>query len=205
MAHIRSALPPLLLSGVLALSACGTQSADAPALDSRARALGIEPAMVYVTDVPGYSVALQSVGVIGDHGFGASYTGPDGGTIELRVDERAYAGPVGCEDSAGKAGTDQATCEQEGNHWYRATGTSHSYVLEDADRVIRLSADTGTVSRDVLRQAADHVHRASGGEAADVLPSEDGGGQDQPQRGDLPTTGDGAPRDPAGLFAGTSG
>lgn len=205
MAHTRSALQPLLLSALLALSACGTQSANGAALESRARSLGIEPAMVYVTDVPGYRVALQSVGVIGDHGFGVSYSGPEGGTIELRVDERAFSGPDGCAEDTGGTGTDQATCEQEGNHWYRATSTSHSYVLEDAGRVIRLSADPGTVGRDVLRQAAEHVHRASDAESARVLPSEDGGGRGRPERGDLPANGDGAARDPAGLFAGTSG
>ncbi|MFB7286787.1 hypothetical protein [Actinacidiphila glaucinigra] len=205
MVHTRSALQPLLLSALMALSACGTQSANGAALESRARSLGIAPAMVYVTDVPDYSVALQSVGVIGDHGFGVSYSGPEGGTIELRVDERVFSGPVGCAEDAGAAGTGQATCEQEGNHWYRATSTSHSYVLEDAGSVIRLSADPGTVSRDVLRQAAEHVHRASAEEATRVLPSEDRDGQGQPERGDLPANGDGAPRDPAGLFAGTSG
>ncbi|MEU1623110.1 hypothetical protein ABZ479_38200 [Streptomyces sp. NPDC005722] len=205
MAHIRSALQPLVLSALMALTACGTQSADGAALESRARSLGIEPAMVYVTDVPGYSVALQSVGVIGDHGFGASYSGPEGGTIELRVDERAFSGPVSCTEDTEPAGTSEATCEQEGNHWYRATSTSHSYVLEDAGRVIRLSADPATVGRDVLRQAAEHVHQASAEESARVLPSEDRGGQGRPERGDLPANGDGAPQDPAGLFAGTSG
>lgn len=204
MAHTRSALQPLLLSALMALTACGTQSANGAALESKARSLGIEPAMVYVTDVPGYSVALQSVGVIGDHGFGVSYSGPEGGTIELRADERAFSDPVGCTGDT-DAGTGQVTCEQEGNHWYRATGSSHSYVLEDADRVIRLSADPATVDRDVLRQAAEHVHQASTEESARVLPSESRGGQGLPERGDLPANGDGAPRDPAGLFAGTSG
>ncbi|MFG2306245.1 hypothetical protein [Actinacidiphila glaucinigra] len=205
MAHTRSALQPLLLSALMALTACGTQSANGAALESKARSLGIEPAMVYVTDVPGYSVALQSVGVIGDHGFGVSYSGPNGGTIELRVDERAFSGPVGCTEATNATRTGQVTCEQEGNHWYRATGTSHSYVLEDADLVIRLSADPGTVDRDVLRQAAEHVHQASAEESARVLPSESRGGQGLPERGDLPANGDGAPQDPAGLFAGTSG
>ncbi|MFD8863338.1 hypothetical protein ACFV1F_02830 [Streptomyces sp. NPDC059590] len=203
----RRTLPLLLLPLAVTLSACGEGSVDRSELESRARALGTEPEMVYVTDVPGYTLASQSVGVIGDHGFGGAYTKPGGGTIELRVDEAGNA-PVDCAKSGpDQAGGEKRTCERDGESWYRASKSAHEYAREDGGRVIRLSADRESVTRDTLRRAAKSVHQADDGELAEVLPEDagDGGGQGGTERGDLPKTGDGAPQDPAGMTEGTSG
>lgn len=180
---------------------------DRSELESRARALGTEPEMVYVTDVPGYTLASQSVSVIGDHGFGGAYTKPGGGTIELRVDERR-TDPGDCAKSGlDQAGGEKQTCERDGESWYRASKSVHEYVREDGGRVIRLRADRESVTRDTLRKAAEGVHQADDGELAEVLPegAGDSGGQVGTERGDLPKTGDGAPQDPAGMTEGTSG
>ncbi|MEU5641308.1 hypothetical protein [Streptomyces milbemycinicus] len=205
--QLRRALPLLLLPLALALSACGEESVDQSELESRARALGTEPEMVYVTDVPGYALAPQSVGVIGDHGFGGSYTKPGGGTIELRADERGPS-PVGCAESGpDQVGGEKQTCERDGESWYRASKSAHEYAREEDGRVIRLSADRESVTRDTLRQAAESLHQADDGELAEVLPKDagDGGGQVGTERGDLPRTGDGTPQDPAGMTEGTTG
>ncbi|WKX72142.1 hypothetical protein [Streptomyces sp. XD-27] len=195
MRHIGKLLPLLLLP--LALTACGTETSAAAAdgfdraeLEARARALGTELDMVYVTDIPGYKVAPQSVGVIGDHGFGSFYVDSGSGRIELRVDERRGA-PTG---------------ERDGESWYSAEGGTHEYVREDGGRVISLSADQDDVTRDTLRKAVEQAHQADDDELAEVLPPvRNGGGQGGTERGDLPATGDGAPQDPPGFTEGTSG
>ncbi|MFF3287046.1 hypothetical protein [Streptomyces sp. NPDC003023] len=208
MTHMRRILPLFLLP--LVLTACGTKSAgggvDRTELEARARALGTEPDMVYVTDVPGYTLARQSVGVIGDHGFGGFYTRPGGGMIELRVDE-AGGDPVDCAEQGGDGAAGRRTvCEKDGRSWYRATDTAHEYVREDGGRVIRLSADLDGVSRETLRSAADNAHQADEEELAEVLPAASGeDGESGTERGDLPPAGDGAPQDPAGATAGTGG
>ncbi|MGY0055347.1 hypothetical protein ACWY4P_02030 [Streptomyces sp. LZ34] len=209
MTHLRRALPLLLLPVAVAvtLSACGTESVDRSELDARARALGTELEMVYVTDIPGYTLAPQSVGVIGDHGFGGSYTKSGGGMIQLQVDERR-GDPADCAEPRGsESESEKVTCERDGESWYRATKTAHEYVREDGGRVIRLSADRDSVTRDTLRKAADGAHQADDSELAEVLTESagDGGGQGGTERGDLPTSGDGAPQDPAGVTEGTSG
>ncbi|MFD3451958.1 hypothetical protein ACFWVC_07220 [Streptomyces sp. NPDC058691] len=204
MTHIRRALPLLLLlPAVVTSAACGTESANRPELEARARALGIERGMVYVTDVPGYTLANQSVGVIGDHGYGASYFSPSSGSIEMRVDERR-GDPVACTDPDTRPEAERGSCERDGESWYRATDAGHEYVFQDGGRVIRLSGDRAGVTRDALRQAAENAHQADDRELADVLPTT-GAGPGPVERGDLPANGDVAPQDPFEITAGTSG
>lgn len=205
MRSVRRTLPLLLLPAAVTLAACGTESASPSGLDARARALGVEREMVYVTDMPGYSLATQSVGVVGDHGFGASYFSPGGGRIEVRVDERRSGGPVACSDPDSRPEAERGSCERDGTRWYRATRTGHDYVFQDGGRVIRLSADRAVVTRDTLRRAAENTHRADPGELADVLPATGGAGPGPVERGDLPEVGDRAPLDPFAITAGTSG
>lgn len=196
-----------MLPVLLALAACGTKTADRPGLEDRARALGTEAEMVYVTELPGYSLAVQSVGVRGENGFGSSYVRVGGRTIDLRVDVQEHS-PVGCV----QPGTfldegETVICERDGEDWYRATRTTHEYVREDAGRVIRLSALRNLVTRDTLRSAVRNLHQADDGELAEILPKNTGsnGGAGGIERGDLPTSGDGPPQDPPGFTEGTSG
>ncbi|WP_431042651.1 hypothetical protein ACQUSR_12510 [Streptomyces sp. P1-3] len=215
MTRIRRSLPLLLLPLLpLALTGCGTESSaagggvDRAELEARAKALGTELDMVYVTDVPGYKVVPQSVGVIGDHGFGAAYTKSGSGVIDLRVDETG-GGLADCAevDSIEVEGH-KMTCEQDGESQYRSTKTTHEYVRVDGGRTIWLSAGRDGVPRETLRKAAENAHQADDGELADIMPETaggSGGGQGGTERGDLPKTGDGAPQDPPGFTEGTSG
>ncbi|MEU6341664.1 hypothetical protein ABZ883_12050 [Streptomyces sp. NPDC046977] len=205
MPYLRKTLPLLLLPAAVALTACGAESASPSALDARARALGVEREMVYVTDVPGYTLATQSVGVVGDHGFGASWFSPGGRRIEIRVDEREGGGPVACSDPDDRRAAERGFCERDGTRWYRATRTGHEYAFQDGGRVVRLSADRTLVTRGTLRRAAENAHQADPGELADVLPPTGGPGPGPVERGDLPEVGDGAPMDPFAITEGTSG
>ncbi|MFJ8150915.1 membrane lipoprotein [Streptomyces sp. NPDC094468] len=92
-------LPPLLLAAAL-LTGCGTEKADPGAakpadpaeLASKAKALGMNPDLVYVTEAPGFTLAQQSVGLQGDDGFSASYADDTGAVIHLYTDHLRYAG-----------------------------------------------------------------------------------------------------------------
>ncbi|MFD3550342.1 hypothetical protein ACFWUW_32960 [Streptomyces sp. NPDC058655] len=201
----RVPLPPLPLMAVtalvsVALAACGSVTAGSAAprseLEARARSAQVAIENVYVTAVPGYDLAVQSVGVLGADGFSATYVkkgtgeqirlGVDRGTMDAASCPRT---PLG----VGNGGTEGAVeCVKDGKRWYRDGGTQHEYATEVDGRLIRVNADTGTVDRATLRTAAEAAHPASDMELDAVLPAERDGGQPV-ERGDLPKTGDGAP------------
>ncbi|MEU2060281.1 membrane lipoprotein [Streptomyces sp. NPDC013455] len=160
------ALPLLLLPALL--TACGTGKADAghprtpapsaseadaghtrtpspgvseaPDPDGRLRALGIAPELVYVTDVPGFTLARQSVGVNGDDGFSVAYWAKGGAVLHLYA-ERGSA----------------ADCPER--HVCRAPAKG---------QVVRLYGEK--VPPEVLRRAADAVRRPARAELAAILP-----------------------------------
>ncbi|MFF0746254.1 hypothetical protein ACFYVL_38265 [Streptomyces sp. NPDC004111] len=206
----RATLAGALLLPLL-LTACGTERAgaaggpasaapsgapvDTAELKRRAGETALEH--VYVTGVPGFTLAAQSVGVIGDDGFGGTYVSREGGgRIELTVD-RGTLPPDGCEG-----------CVRDGAHWYEATGGGGAYVRAEGGHLVRL-VGTG-VERATLKRAAERAHHASPEEMDAVLPKTDassgaaatggtgGTGGGPVVRGDLPPVGDGAPRDDVG-------
>ncbi|MEU3791041.1 hypothetical protein AB0F07_14725 [Streptomyces fructofermentans] len=201
----------------LVLGACGTErpaataDADRPAanpatggratpgtaeLDSRAKALGVAPELVYVTASPGYTVVRQSVGVYGGDGFSAVYwSRSSGARIGLFVDRGTLTG-ADCERvPVGGAGPDDAVvCERDGDAWYRTSGGHHEYALVRDDHVVRLEADSAGVDRAVLKAAARAAHRPDAAELDALLPPLPERTATAPvERGDLPPVGDGAP------------
>src|ERR1041384_6437694 len=76
---------------------------DQVLIDQAARQ-GAAPDLMYVVDLPGYELAVLSVGVINDEGFGAFYNASGGRQVEMRVDR----GPYAC----------VGTCEWDGDGWY---------------------------------------------------------------------------------------
>ncbi|MER7179639.1 membrane lipoprotein [Streptomyces hyaluromycini] len=169
-------LPPLLLAAAL-LTGCGTEKAGpgasgdsgAPAdpaeLASKAKALGIAPEMVYVTDAPGFTLAQQSVGVQGDDGFSASYADRTGAVIHLYTDHLRYAGQHKYEVS-----------EKGCVVWLEGEGGVSGAVLGKALRAVHRPT-AGEL--DTLLPTPDPAF-------TDDQPV---------QRGDLPTNGDGGPPD----------
>ncbi|MFI6641365.1 hypothetical protein [Streptomyces sp. NPDC050504] len=174
---------PLLLLPVLLVAACGTERAGAGAappraeLEARARAAQTSVDFVYVTEVTGFTVAKQSVGVVGDDGYGAVHTDGSGRMFQLSVERKRG---------------------QKGG--YRKGATDHRFVRIDGERVITASGELSAVDEQTLRDAVDGAHRANDRELDEVLPEATasgatGGGADV-ERGDLPADGDGAPVDP---------
>ncbi|MFD6533088.1 hypothetical protein [Streptomyces sp. NPDC060184] len=200
---------PALL--VLTLAGCGTEhagaggaspTADVPdhaELEARATALQTRADHVYVTEVAGYTLATQSVGVRGDDGFGSSYTDKSGHVIQLGV-ERAEYSPADCGKQPPTDGTpDYTVCEREGGSWYSATALGHSYARAEGDVVVKVSAELPAVDRATLREAAEAAHLADDAELDRILPPLGRAPGSQPiQRGDLPPEGDGAPENGVG-------
>lgn len=223
--RLRPVLTTLALALSLAATGCGTEVApgagaarsgsanpapDRAELEARARAVQTVAEHVWVTEVPGYTLARQSVGVIGDDGFGSVYTTPDGGQIQLRVERRAHAGADCTKIPAPDGGQEPpATCERDGEQWYRSTESGHAYAREQGGLVVTVSGAPGEVDRATLRSAAQAAHRADDHELDQVLPPADEAAGRQPveeaparqpvERGDLPPEGDGAPNNNVGV------
>jgi hypothetical protein len=201
------ALPLLLLLPFL-LVACGTEeartgtgsgtgsAADPAELAARAGALGVAPDMVYVTEAPGFAVAEQSVGVFGDDGFHVAYFNRrTHAQLEMFVDRGTPAAKNCPTARPGRSGTtEKATCERDGDLWYRRAAGKHEYAVPRDGHVVRLVGDADRLDRAVLRGAAQAVHRPDAGELTALLPPAPEAPATAPvERGDLPPAGDGAP------------
>ncbi|NEB12393.1 hypothetical protein G3I32_26760 [Streptomyces coelicoflavus] len=203
---------PVLLLAPLLLTACGSEKADAGApsgstsaatpaaapdegeLTARAQAMGVAPELVYVTEAPGFTLAQQSVGVLGDDGFSATWV--DGGTnalLRLAVDRGSITAATCPGRPVGDMSGEHTTCERDGDAWYRTGAGRHEYALPEEGHVVRVSAEQDAVPRDVLRAAALAAHRPDAAETDRLLPSAEAAPPTPVERGDLPPFGDGAP------------
>ncbi|NHA01696.1 hypothetical protein G5V59_23485 [Nocardioides sp. W3-2-3] len=196
---------PRVLAGlsVLALlpaAGCGTEDAadDGPvplpdATFQRVLGQGVDPGLVYAVELPGSSLAEQSAGVLGDADYGATYVPAQDdptGQAHLRVSRGTY--------HTARCGRDPlpegvvASCVPDATGWYRTGGGWQEYVVASDGHVLALSAPVGAVDRADLVAAALGARRQDGGDLTPATPSS------PVSRGDLPTTGDGAPIDPYG-------
>ncbi|AKZ58879.1 putative membrane lipoprotein [Streptomyces ambofaciens ATCC 23877] len=213
MPRLTRVLPVLLLAPLL-LTACGSEKADTETvavssagarettgpdtgrgeLDARAQALGVAPELVRVTEAPGFTLAQQSVGVLGDDGFSATWvSGETGAHLRLSVDRGSITAGTCPEQPVGDMSGERTTCERDGATWYRTGAGRHEYAVPGEGHVVRVSAEEGAVPRDVLREAALAAHRPDAAEAARLLPPAGPAPGTPVERGDLPPVGDGAP------------
>jgi hypothetical protein len=99
----------------------------------------------------------------------------------------------------GAGGAAKVTCERDGELWYRTSAGEHEYAVPEDGHVVRISAGTALVDRDVLRAAARAAHRPADAELAFLLPHMPPPPPGEPiERGDLPSHGDGAPNNDVG-------
>ncbi|GAA3161403.1 hypothetical protein [Nonomuraea roseoviolacea] len=188
----RALLPAGLAVAVLA--ACGSQGALSQEVVDRARASGAAPDLIYAVELDGYRILEQSAGGVGDEGFGVLYA-PEKGAgepVELRVDRGSFDDDV-CASTpvSGGDGRRAARCERDGDGWYRTDGVRQDYTVVRGDHYVRLAAAVGQVGREALRAAVTGARPAVG----DGMPAPP---PTVVPRGDLPTTGDGAPYNPVG-------
>lgn len=194
----------LSTAALLLGAACGTDrsTADdgpAPLPDDtyqRVLAQGVDPDLVHTIELPGFELAEQSAGVLGAADYGATYvpTEPPHDTeVRLVVRTGTYDGARCAGDplaTAGGSTVPVASCASDDAGWYRTGGGWHEYVVLDAGHVLTISAPATAVGRGDLVEAALGARHQDGGTIAPKTPSS------PVPRGDLPTTGDGAPVDP---------
>ncbi|MCC2334982.1 hypothetical protein [Cellulomonas wangsupingiae] len=180
----------LLAPVLVGLGACASLGgapapADAEAIAARVQAVGIAPDLVYVTDLDGFDLAAQSVGVMGNDGMSATYTRVDGATMATvtlttsrPTDPQPDPAPVPCADLP-DADAPVLACQ-----------------VERGEALVRL--DGQGVDAATLRAAGKAVRVPGAGELDTVfadVPEEIG---PPVERGDLPEHGDGAPINPTG-------
>jgi hypothetical protein len=180
----------LVVPAVLALAGCAglagggraasAEPAGTAAIASWSQPAGIAPELVYVTEIDGFDLATQSVGVMGDDGMSAAYVrlAGDGGTVMLTTARDPAAAVTPCDELPDSAGA-PLRCSV-------VRGDAH-VVLEGQD-----------VEASILRSAAEAV-RVPHEDELDHLFADLPAIADTPvERGDLPSGGDGAPVDPPG-------
>jgi hypothetical protein len=179
----------VLVPVALVLGACAGRSGtgappsatpDATAIASRMAWVGIAPELVYVTDLEGFDLATQSVGVVGDDGMSAVYVRHGGdtvGTVMLTTSRNPEPSAVACAD-----------------------------LPDSVEPVLRCAVERG-VAHVVLEGegVGPTILRAAGEAVREPRPDElPGLFVDLPtpappvERGDLPPGGDGAPMDQPG-------
>lgn len=200
-----SAAVLLLLTTACGAESSGTEDGPAPLPEDthqRVLAQGVDPALVHTIELPGFELAEQSAGVLGDRDYGATYVPvepPYTTEVHLVVRSGAYdAQRCGTEPLRGPTGGSPRpveSCEPDATGWYRTGGGWQEYVLLGDGHTLTLSAPTTAVDHDDLVEAARGARHQDGEATTPVTPSS------PVPRGDLPTTGDGAPVDPYGADA----
>ncbi|MFC4529360.1 hypothetical protein [Sphaerisporangium dianthi] len=178
---------------VAVLCGCGSEGVLSQAVIDRAEAQGAAPDLIYAVELPGYELAEQSVGGVGDEGFGAFYVSPDGRRVELRVDRGSFSDGL-CADTSidgAEPPTAPVRCERDEVGWYRQGGGRHDYTAIRGDHYIRLAGRLADVDRPALKAAVAGARPATGTGTPSPPPS-------PVERGDLPTNGDGAPDNEVG-------
>ncbi|WP_435769119.1 hypothetical protein [Nocardioides sp. SYSU DS0651] len=195
----------LAVSTTLLLGAgCGTDRGgadDAARLPDetyrRVLSQGVDPGLVYTIELPGFELAEQSAGVVGDSDYAAVHLPVDPPlTTEVYLEVRS--GPYAtarCERDLLRGATGGSpvavdSCEPDDEGWYRTGGDWHEYVVRRAGHHLVLGAPTAAVDRETLTETALEARRHDQTATVPASPSS------PPTRGDLPTSGDGAPIDP---------
>lgn len=100
-------------SAAPALGGCASpaEPASTATIAARSQAVGIAPELVYVTDVDGFELVTQSVGVRGSDGMSAVYARHDGGYATLMLTTSRDADPSGvpCTEPADRLFADVPT------------------------------------------------------------------------------------------------
>lgn len=195
MSRARWVLVAVVVPGIVVLGGCatgvlGTGESEAATPSDEPTSLaewvephGIAPALVRVTEIEGFVLEAQGVGVVADDGFSAMYsrTGGSAGDLELvtlRTSRGADPSAVPCTELTGTA-EDLLSCtaQHDGVH-----------VLLEGE----------SVEPGILREAAEALREPEQGELK-ALFAELPEIHEPVERGDLPPHGEGAPMNEPGL------
>lgn len=184
-------VPVLLLGACASLGGAGatptptpTPTSTVPAtprdIESWATAGGFAPELVYVADVEGFSLAQQSVGVVGDDGFSATYTREGDDALAL---VRLTTARTSVVDPSAVTPCDELPDQP----------TSLLCGVVRGEVFVALEGED--VDAATLRAAGKGVRVPTVGELPIVFSEVRAPGKPV-ERGDLPEEGDGAPIDP---------
>jgi hypothetical protein len=185
VAVVPAVLALLAVAGCAGLTGGGRAASAEPAgtaaIASWSQPAGIAPELVYVTEIDGFDLATQSVGVMGDDGMSAAYVrlaGGDGGTVMLTTARGPATAVAACDELPDTVEAPLRCSVERGD----------AYVVLEGQGVeastLRAAADAVRVPRE---DELDHLFTD--------LPALSG---TPVERGDLPPGGDGAPIDPPG-------
>jgi hypothetical protein len=177
--------------------ACGSGSASPLSDDTYQRVIdqGVDPALVYAVELPGFTLVEQSAGVRNDTDFGVAYRRDDGALLWLATTKQQVTScptdPIFV--NLGGEQYDVTDCETDSHGWYRTGLKRHEYVVMNDAAQLRLSAPRDAVDRATLTKVLlGATHQDGNGISPAPPPTE------PISRGDIPKYGDGAPIDPTG-------
>jgi hypothetical protein len=202
MRPVASALVSVVVA--LSLAGCATASpgaaatADPTLIAERASAVGIAPELVYTTEVKGYDLAPQSVGVGAAEGMSATwFNATTGAMLTIRTDHGELTAASCVETPMWDAPGGTVTCTEEEGAWHRSSGGVHEYIAVRGDALIRVTGAGNAPPADLLA-AAKAVHAPANAELERLFSDLPSAPAVPVERGDLPENGDGAPIDPTG-------
>ncbi len=192
------ALLALVTVGAAGCATSGGSPASADAIADRVGAVGISADLVFTTEVAGYTLAPQSVGVSNGDGMSATWTRDGSGAM---ISLRTHRGGMTAETCAALPMWDDTetpvTCTEQDGTWHREHNGAHEdIVVRDGAWVLVIGSSGATT--DEIDAAAKAVRVPSPTEL-DYLFSDTPRTPPTPvERGDLPEKGDGAPIQPSG-------
>ena len=188
----------LSLVGCAPRTGADADPASADSIAASANAAGIAPELVFTTEVDGFDLAAQSVGLGAADGMTATWFNADTGSmLTIRSDfgelteESCIAVPLW------DAPSETVSCADEDGIWHRSGGDTHEYVAVRDGALIWVSGMDGTSQEDLLT-AAQNVRVPSEAELEQLFADVPPGPGEPVERGDLPENGDGAPSNPTG-------
>lgn len=139
---------------------------------------------------------------VGDGGFAAVYVAGQSAQVELRVDRGGFSDEL-ClttplsnlsDPSTAAPPAAAVTCERDETGWSRASGGRHEHVIVRGLHVLRLAGSRDQVDRTTLETAITNAQQVD----APAVPPGDTASSTTIRRGDLPSSGDGAPDNDVG-------
>ncbi|MDY0828111.1 hypothetical protein SK224_03110 [Microbacterium sp. BG28] len=176
----------------------GGGPASADEIAERVGAAGISTDLVFTTEVTGYTLAPQSVGVWNDEGMSATWMRDGSGAM---ISLRTQRGDITAETCATLPMWDDTetpvTCTEQDGIWHRERNGAHEDIAVRDGAWVLIVGSAGATA-DEIDAAAKAVHVPSSTELDRMFSDTPRTPPTPVERGDLPDNGDGAPIQPSG-------
>ncbi|GAB3149421.1 membrane protein [Microbacterium neimengense] len=191
----------LLALATVVAAGCATSTGSPASTDEiaeRVGAVGISADLVFTTEVAGYTLAPQSVGVSNDDGMSATWIRDGSGAL---ISLRTQRGDMAAETCAALPMWDDpetpVTCTEQDGIWHREHNGAHEDIVVRDGAWVLIVGSAGATT-DEIDAAAKAVHVPSLTELDRIFSDTPRTPPTPVERGDLPENGDGAPIQPSG-------